>query len=188
MSKRKSMRSRSMRSRSKSMRSRNKRLRRKQKTQRRWRMHGGVEVRPPPPVPLTQPMPATTGAASQAQVVGDQNAHNNMIHSLSGGRRSGSRRSGSRRSGSRRSGSRRSGSRRSGSRRSGSRRIKKQRGGDIALCPTSLLNGPSGYGYTPQTNCIGPLPSAQDPGAQQGLIIAAYTKAVGMTNGTYDKH
>jgi hypothetical protein len=51
-----------------------------------------------------------------------------------------------------------------------------------------LLNGPSGYGYTPQTNCIGPLPSAQDPGAQQGLIIAAYTKAVGMTNGTYDKH
>jgi hypothetical protein len=118
-------------------------------------------------------MPATTGAASQAQVVGDQNAHNNMIHSLSGGRRSGSRRSGSRRS---------------GSTRSGSRRIKKQRGGDIALCPTSLLNGPSGYGYTPQTNCIGPLPSAQDPGAQQGLIIAAYTKAVGMTNGTYDKH
>ena len=169
MSKRKSMRSKSKskRSRSKSIRkskrSRNKRLHRKQKTQRRWRMHGGVEVRPPPPVPLTQPMPATTGAASQAQVVGDQNAHNNMLHSLRGGRRSGSRRS-------------------------GSRRIKKQRGGDIALCPTSLLNGPTGYGYTPQTNCIGPIPSAQDPGAQQGLIIAAYTKAVGMTNGTYDKH
>ena len=166
-SKSKSKRSRSMRSRSKSIRkskrSRNKRLHRKQKTQRRWRMHGGVEVRPPPPVPLTQPMPATTGAASQAQVVGDQNAHNNMLHSLRGGRRSGSRRS-------------------------GSRRIKKQRGGDIALCPTSLLNGPTGYGYTPQTNCIGPIPSAQDPGAQQGLIIAAYTKAVGMTNGTYDKH
>jgi len=63
---------------------------------------------------------------------------------------------------------------------------KKQNGGGIALCPTSYVNGPNGYGYVPPSGCIGPIPSAQDPGAQEGLIIAAYTKATGIANSTYD--
>jgi len=71
--------------------------------------------------------------------------------------------------------------------RGGGRRLKKQRGGDIARCQTSLTNGPNGYGYTPQTGCIGPVPSAMDSGAQEGLIIAAYNKAVGLYQSTYDK-
>jgi hypothetical protein len=67
----------------------------------------------------------------------------------------------------------------------GGRRI--QKGGDIAMCNTSYVNGPDGYGYVPPVGCIGPIASVQDQAAQQGLIIAAYTQAVAAANAQYDK-
>ena len=63
---------------------------------------------------------------------------------------------------------------------------KRQRGGGVALCPPSFMNGPTGYGYVAPTGCLGPVPAAQDPSAQDGLITAFYSKAVNAANAAFD--
>ena len=63
---------------------------------------------------------------------------------------------------------------------------KRQRGGGVALCPPSFENGPTGYGYVAPTGCLGPVPAAQDPSAQDGLITAFYSKAVNAANAAFD--
>lgn len=65
---------------------------------------------------------------------------------------------------------------------------KRQRGGGVALCPPSFMNGPTGYGYVAPTGCLGPVPAAQDPSAQDGLITAFYAKAVNAANSAFDTH
>ena len=65
---------------------------------------------------------------------------------------------------------------------------RKQFGGsNVALCATNTVNGPTGFGYTAQNGCLGPVPSAQDPNAQSGLITAAYSSAVNAANAAFDK-
>jgi hypothetical protein len=64
---------------------------------------------------------------------------------------------------------------------------RKQFGGSsVALCATNTANGANGFGYRPENGCLGPVPSAQDPNAQSGLITAAYSSAVNAANAAFD--